>query len=101
MDKNLYSLDKLSQKQLDAVQKMAKCKDAEPCVRMLMQIIDGQVPLDRVKEFESHIEDCTGCFKEYELSITIREIVKESICRKYAPATLENQIRKKIQSTGV
>ena len=93
-----YLLDSLSKKQLEVVEALSKCENAEPCLKKLMSIIDGQASCEEIKEFEDHIQECNGCFQEYEVNQTVREIITNSIKKRCAPADLKKSITEKISS---
>lgn len=91
-----YELDDLSAKQLKAIKDLSSCKNAENCLRTLMSIIDGQANCDEIKAFEDHIEQCDGCFKEYETAKTIKDMVAKSVKKRCCPDGLEHSITKKL-----
>lgn len=72
------------------------CQNQRECFEMLQMILDGEAsPKEKDLFLKEHLEQCMPCYKNYNLEIAIRELLK-SKCTQLAPPDLVDSIRKKV-----
>jgi mycothiol system anti-sigma-R factor len=65
-------------------------------MEMLQVILDGQATQDQHAYFKQHMDHCMPCFKNYELDMAIKELLKTKCCGGEAPTELVSKIRTQI-----
>jgi anti-sigma factor (TIGR02949 family) len=72
------------------------CSNQNECFEMLQLIIDGEATPEQKDHFlKEHLEQCMPCYKNYNLEIAIRQLLKTK-CTNHAPQDLVDSIKKKI-----
>jgi anti-sigma factor (TIGR02949 family) len=72
------------------------CENQRECLQMLQLILDGEATTQQKDHFlKEHLEQCMPCYKNYNLEMAIRELLK-SKCTNHAPQDLVDSIRKKV-----
>lgn len=72
------------------------CPDKTECLKMLQLILDGEASEKEKDHFlKHHLEECLPCYKNYNLEVAIRELVKTKCC-KDAPQDLIESIKNKV-----
>jgi anti-sigma factor (TIGR02949 family) len=72
------------------------CENKRDCLEMLQLIIDGEATPQQKDHFlKEHLEQCMPCYKNYNLEMAIRELLKTK-CTNQAPHDLVESIRKKV-----
>lgn len=67
------------------------------CMEMLQLMLDTDVTDEQRDYFKQHIDHCLPCYKNYDLEMTIKELIKTNCCGNDVPAEVIEQI--KIQIT--
>lgn len=75
------------------------CKNRHECLKALQLILDGEASTEQVEHFNSNIDKCLPCIENYNLEISIRQILCDKIEKKPVPANLVNEIKLKINET--
>ncbi|HEX8545888.1 MAG TPA: mycothiol system anti-sigma-R factor [Cytophagaceae bacterium] len=70
-----------------------KCNE---CLQNLHLLIDDEADATQKNYFQSHLEECTPCFKAYNLEKTVKELVQNKVANKPIPQNLLDKIREKI-----
>lgn len=68
------------------------------CMEMLQAILDGDATPQQQADFKEHMEGCMPCYKEYNLEMVIKELLKTKCCGECAPPELIERIKNKISS---
>lgn len=76
-----------------------KCKDHAKCMEILQLMLDGEASESEKEYYQTHVEKCMPCYKEYNLESAIRKILKTNLEKKEVPADLINCIKSKIRET--
>lgn len=72
------------------------CQNQRECLQMLQLILDGEATPDQREHFlKKHLEECMPCYRNYNLEVAIRQLLK-SKCANQAPPDLVDDIRKKV-----
>ena len=72
------------------------CDNKRDCLEMLQLIIDGEATPQQKDHFlKEHLEQCMPCYKNYNLEMAIRELLKTK-CTNQAPQELVESIRRKV-----
>lgn len=66
------------------------------CIEMLQLILDGEATMEQQDYFRSHMDKCGPCFKDYNLNMSIKELVKTRCCGDPVPQGLVEQIKVQI-----
>jgi mycothiol system anti-sigma-R factor len=66
-----------------------------PCMEMLQLILDGEASSEQHQEFKVHMDHCRPCFRNYNVEMKIKELLKAN-CTGQAPPELIETIKKKI-----
>ena len=66
------------------------------CIEMLQVILDGQATIGQCEYFRLHMDQCMPCFKNYQLDIAIKEMLKTKCCGGEAPTELVSKIKSQI-----
>lgn len=69
------------------------CKD---CFKNLYHVLDKEASKEQEAHFMKHIDECSYCFKLYEIDKSVKEVIKMKIEHKSVPPTLINSIKNKI-----
>jgi mycothiol system anti-sigma-R factor len=70
------------------------------CMEMLQAILDGEATVEQKEYFKQHMDHCMPCYKEYNVDMAIKELLKAKCCGGNCPEGLADQIRSKINSTS-
>ena len=72
------------------------CQNQRECFEMLQLILDGEASSQQKEHFlKDHLEQCMPCYKNYNLEVAIRELLKTK-CTQHAPQDLVESIKKKV-----
>jgi anti-sigma factor (TIGR02949 family) len=72
------------------------CPEKNECLKMLQSILDGEATLEQKDFFiKHHLEECLPCFNNYNLEVTIRQLLKTK-CSSEAPQELVDSIKSKV-----
>jgi mycothiol system anti-sigma-R factor len=71
------------------------------CMEMLQTILDGEASDEQKAYFKQHMDGCMPCYKEYNVDMAIKELLKAKCCGGNCPEGLADQIKAKINSTSV
>lgn len=66
------------------------------CMEMLQAILDGAATPEQQAQFKEHMEGCMPCYKEYNLEMVIKELLKTKCCGSCAPPELIDRIKSQI-----
>ncbi len=69
------------------------------CMEMLQTILDGEATNEQKDYFKQHMDMCMPCYKEYNVDMAIKELLKAKCCGGNCPEGLADQIKAKINST--
>ncbi|HTH54559.1 MAG TPA: mycothiol system anti-sigma-R factor [Cyclobacteriaceae bacterium] len=70
------------------------------CMEMLQTILDGEASAEQKAYFKQHMDGCMPCYKEYNVDMAIKELLKANCCGGNCPEGLAEQIKAKINSTS-
>ena len=68
------------------------------CLEMLQTILDGDATEEQENYFRKHMDECSPCFKTYELDIQIRQLIKSKCCGNHVPPDLVEKIKSQVNS---
>ncbi|MBS1486152.1 MAG: hypothetical protein JST43_01085 [Bacteroidetes bacterium] len=68
------------------------------CLEMLQLIVDDQATEEQRVYFKQHMDHCLPCYKEYNVDLAIRELLKAKCCGGGCPEDIVNQIKSKIKT---
>ena len=68
------------------------------CMEMLQLILDGEATAEQKDYFKQHMDHCMPCYKEYNVDMAIKELLKANCCGGNCPEGLADQIKSKINS---
>ena len=68
----------------------------QTCMGMLQAILDGDASPEQQAQFKQHMEGCMPCYKEYNLEMVIKELLKTKCCGQCAPPELVERIKNSI-----
>lgn len=72
------------------------CQNQRECFEKLQLILDGEVSSQQKEHFlKDHLEQCMPCYKNYNLEVAIRELLRTK-CTQHAPQDLVESIKKKV-----
>ena len=72
------------------------CQNQRECFEMLQMILDGEATAQQKDQFlKEHLEQCMPCYKNYNLEVAIRQLLKTK-CTSNAPQELVEDIRRKV-----
>jgi anti-sigma factor (TIGR02949 family) len=72
------------------------CDNKRDCLQMLQLILDGEATHEQKDHFlKEHLEQCMPCYKNYNLEMAIRQLLKTK-CNESAPQDLVESIKKKV-----
>jgi anti-sigma factor (TIGR02949 family) len=66
------------------------------CIETLYTILDGEATEEETLQIVGHIEKCLPCYQQYDLEVSIRELLKNRLEKKTPPQDLIDAIRAKI-----
>ena len=66
------------------------------CVEMLQLILDGQATSEQQNYFRQHMDKCLPCYKNYNMDMAIKEMLKTKCCGGDIPAELIEELKAKI-----
>jgi mycothiol system anti-sigma-R factor len=67
------------------------------CLKMLQRILDDEATAEEKNHFLTHhLEECMPCYQNYQLEVTIRQLLKNKCCQD-APQELVDSIKEKIK----
>jgi anti-sigma factor (TIGR02949 family) len=89
----------LLQKKDTALYPQHDCKNRQQCLKALHLILDGEATTEQLEHFNKNIDKCLPCIENYNLEVTIRQILMDKIERKTVPMDLINSIKTKIDET--
>ncbi|MEQ9592594.1 MAG: anti-sigma factor [Cyclobacteriaceae bacterium] len=70
------------------------------CLEMLQVILDGDASKDQQEYFASHMEECMPCYKNHQLDLQIRALIKSKCCGGNVPADLIDKIKSQVNSVS-
>lgn len=76
-----------------------ECKNRNECLKALQLILDDQASVEQVEHFKQNIDKCLPCIENYNLEITVRQMLCDKIQKKEVPTDLINSIKAKITET--
>ncbi|MER2998618.1 anti-sigma factor family protein [Pontibacter populi] len=76
-----------------------KDRACEQVADMLDSVVDGEASADEQKFFNSHIEECVGCFESHQKQKLLKGLISGHLKRVIVPASLAQTIKAKIQET--
>lgn len=72
------------------------CPNQQDCLEMLYLIVDGEANREQQDHFlKFHLEECLPCYKNYNLEVEIRQLLKNK-CAGEAPQELIDSIISKV-----
>lgn len=78
------------------VQYSKDCQNRQECLKAIRLILDGEATSDQLHYFQQHIDCCMPCIENYNLEVTIRQLLCDRLERKAVPVEVINSIRSKI-----
>ncbi|MBX2964634.1 MAG: mycothiol system anti-sigma-R factor [Cyclobacteriaceae bacterium] len=66
------------------------------CMEMLQLILDGDATPEQQHAFKAHLDECMPCYKEYNLDVTLKVLIKSKCNGKGAPPELIEKIKSQI-----
>jgi anti-sigma factor (TIGR02949 family) len=76
-----------------------ECKNRKECLKALQLILDDQASVEQVEHFKQNIDKCLPCIENYNLEITVRQMLCDKIQKKEVPTDLIDSIKAKITET--
>ena len=73
--------------------------DCDKVSDMLDLVIDGEATSEEQTFFNSHIEDCVGCFESHQKQKLLKGLISGHLKRVIVPESLAHSIKAKIQET--
>jgi len=70
------------------------------CMEMLQSILDDVATPEQKSYFKLHMDHCMPCYKEYNLDMAIKELLKSKCCGGNCPEDLVAQIKAKIKTSA-
>jgi anti-sigma factor (TIGR02949 family) len=72
------------------------CPNQQECLQRLQLIVDGEATEEDKQHFiKFHLEECLPCYKNYQLELAIRQLLK-SKCSGEAPQELIESIKSRV-----
>ncbi len=78
------------------VQYVNDCQNRQECLAAIRLILDGEATTDQLRHFQNHIDCCMPCIENYNLEVTIRQLLCDRLKRKDVPTDVISSIRSKI-----
>ncbi len=78
------------------VQYAKDCKNRQECLKAIRLILDGEATTEQLHYFHDHLDYCMPCIENYNLEVTIRQLLCDRLERKAVSADVINSIRAKI-----
>lgn len=73
-----------------------QCQNQRECFEMLQLILDGEATAQQKDKFlKDHLEQCMPCYRNYNLEVAIRQLLKQK-CTQCAPDDLVESIKKQV-----
>lgn len=73
-----------------------QCQNQRECFEMLQLILDGEATVQQKDKFlKDHLEQCMPCYRNYNLEVAIRQLLKQK-CTQCAPDDLVESIKKQV-----
>ena len=67
-------------------------------MRAIQMILDNEASYEQLEHFNQNIDKCLPCIENYNLEVTIRQILCDKIERKSVPTEVIDAIKVKINS---
>ncbi|MDO1446123.1 phosphohydrolase [Rhodocytophaga aerolata] len=67
-------------------------------MRAIQMILDNEASYEQLEHFNQNIDKCLPCIENYNLEVTIRQILCDKIERKNVPTEVIDAIKVKINS---
>jgi anti-sigma factor (TIGR02949 family) len=74
------------------------CRNRHECMRAIQMILDNEASYEQLEHFNQNIDKCLPCIENYNLEVTIRQILADKIERKTVPTDVIDAIKVKINS---
>jgi anti-sigma factor (TIGR02949 family) len=74
------------------------CKNRHECMRAIQMILDNEATYEQLEHFKQNIDKCLPCIENYNLEVTIRQILCDKIERKTVPTDVIDAIKVKINA---
>jgi hypothetical protein len=68
-------------------------------MRAIQMILDNEASYEQLEHFNQNIDRCLPCIENYNLEVTIRQILADKIERKTVPAGVIDAIKVKIDQS--
>jgi anti-sigma factor (TIGR02949 family) len=68
-------------------------------MRAIQMILDNEATYEQLEHFNQHIDKCLPCIENYNLEVTIRQILSDKIERKTVPTDVIDAIKVKINTS--
>ena len=68
------------------------------CMEMLQTILDGAATSEQEEYFKQHMDECMPCFKNYQVEMQIRQLIKTKCNKEPLPAGLVDSIKQQVNS---
>ncbi len=68
------------------------------CIEMLQTILDGAATPDQEEYFKQHMDECMPCFKNYQVEMQIRQLIKTKCSNEQVPTGLIESIKQQVNS---
>jgi hypothetical protein len=78
------------------VQYARDCQNRQECLKAIRLILDGEATTEQLHYFHDHLDYCRPCIENYNLEVTIRQLLCDRLERKAVSADVINSIRNKI-----
>ncbi len=78
------------------VQYAKDCQNRQECLKAIRLILDGEATNEQLHYFHDHLDYCMPCIENYNLEVTIRQLLCDRLERKAVSPDVINSIRSKI-----
>lgn len=78
------------------VQYAKDCQNRQECLKAIRLILDGEATHEQLHYFHDHLDYCRPCIENYNLEVTIRQLLCDRLERKAVSTDVINSIRSKI-----
>lgn len=68
------------------------------CMEMLQTILDGAATQEQEAYFKQHMDECMPCYKNYQVEMQIRQLIKTKCSKEQVPAGLIESIKHQVNS---
>ena len=68
------------------------------CLEMLQVILDGNATDEQQQYFRKHMDECMPCYKNHELDMQIKQLIKSKCCGNHVPQDLVERIKSQVNS---